>query len=176
MATNSNVTAPIVDLGYAQYQGYFDAQTNITGFLSVRYAALSVGNLRFQAPQPPVDESGVQPATQDPNMCYQTGFGENMTVLVSPYGYNKRQSTIPASSEDCLFLNVFVPGAMPTEPLTIGGLPVLVWIHGGGYEAGYAAEYNGADLLADSLNTMVVVVIQYRLGAFGFLSGNEIKA
>ena len=89
---------------------------------------------------------------------------------------------------------------------------MLVWIHGGGYasdlhvrhayliskcsyESGYAAEYNGADLVADSLNTMVVVVIQYRLGAFGmpprseahiissvglipalgFLSGNEIK-
>ena len=40
---NTNVTAPIVDLGYAQYQGYFDAQTNITNFLSIRYAAPPVG-------------------------------------------------------------------------------------------------------------------------------------
>ena len=42
-ATNTNVTAPIVDLGYAQYQGYFDAQTNITSFLSVRYATPPIG-------------------------------------------------------------------------------------------------------------------------------------
>ncbi|KAG6372175.1 Alpha/Beta hydrolase protein [Boletus reticuloceps] len=175
-ATNTNVTAPIVDLGYAQYQGYFDTQTNITSFLSIRYAAPPLGNLRFQAPQPPVPEPGIQPATQNPNMCYQTSFGASMTAPVSPFGYNKRQSTTPGASEDCLFLNVFVPGTTPAEPATMGGLPVLVWIHGGGYEAGYAAMYNGADLLIDSLNTVVVVVIQYRLGAFGFLAGNEVKA
>ncbi|KAH0833387.1 Alpha/Beta hydrolase protein [Lanmaoa asiatica] len=176
LATSVNMTAPIVNLGYAQYQGYFDAQNNITNFLSIRYAAPPLGTLRFQAPQPPLTESGVQPATQNPNMCYQATVGINTTAPVSPYGYNKRQSTTPASSEDCLFLNVFVPGTMPAEPVTTGGLPVLVWIHGGGYEAGYAGEYNGADLVADSFNTMVVVVIQYRLGAFGFLSSNEVKA
>ncbi|KAH0833388.1 Alpha/Beta hydrolase protein [Lanmaoa asiatica] len=194
--TNVNVTTPIVNLGYAQYQGYFEAQKNITNFLSIRYAAPPLGNLRFQAPQPPLPEFGVRPATQNPNMCYQAPFGANMTSPVSPYGYNKRQSTTPASSEDCLFLNVFVPGTMPAEPVTTGGLPVLVWIHGGGYQAGYAGGYNGGDLVTDSLNTVVVVVIQYRLGAFGktshsetstissaclilalgFLSGNEVKA
>ncbi|KAI9457054.1 Alpha/Beta hydrolase protein [Boletus coccyginus] len=197
--TNTNATAPIVDLGYAQYQGYFDSHTNITSFLSIRYAAPPLGeyhidlllinpaillmltwrtsrsgNLRFQPPQPPVSESGVQSATQNPNMCYQNGLGTN---TISPYGYSKRQSTTPAASEDCLFLNAFVPGTIPTEPVAKGGLPVLVWIHGGGYGLGYAAQYNGVDLVADSLNTVVVVVvIQYRLGAFGFLSGNEIKA
>ena len=128
-ATNMNVTAPIVDLGYAQYQGYFDAQTNITNFLSIRYAAPPLGeydialplivhtvvvmlirgtsrsgNLRFQAPQPPVPESGIQPATQNPDMCYQTSSGTNVTAPISSYGYNKRQSTTPAASEDCLFL------------------------------------------------------------------------
>ncbi|KAG6372189.1 Alpha/Beta hydrolase protein [Boletus reticuloceps] len=119
-----------------------------------------------------------------------------MTAPVPPYGYNKRESTMPAAPEDCLFLNVFVPGAIPVEPDTTAGLPVLVWIHGGGYAWGNAATYNGADLLIDSLNTVVVVVIQYRLGAFGisllrmltgwwlvslihalgFLAGNEVKA
>ncbi|KAG9316092.1 Alpha/Beta hydrolase protein [Chiua virens] len=175
-AANTNVTGPTVDLGYAQYQGYFDAQENITSFLSIRYAAPPLENLRFQAPQPPAVQSGVQPATQNPNICYQTGSGTNATAPVSSYGFNKRQSVTPPASEDCLFLNVFVPGTVLEPVISAGGLPVLVWIHGGGYEAGYAAEDNGADLLADSLNTMVVVVIQYRLGAFGFLSGNEIKA
>ncbi|KAF8442075.1 Alpha/Beta hydrolase protein [Boletus edulis BED1] len=175
-ATNANVATPIVDLGYARYQGQFDAQTNITSFLSIRYAAPPLDNLRFQAPQPPVPEPGIQPATQNPNTCYQTSFGASMAAPVSPFGHNKRQSTTPGASEDCLFLNVFVPGTIPAEPATVGGLPVLVWIHGGGYEEGYAAWYNGADLIIDSLNTVVVVVIQYRLGAFGFLAGNEVKA
>jgi carboxylesterase type B len=129
-ATNvNNLTAPIVDVGYAQYQGYFDAQTNITNFLSIRYAAPPVGEydidlplivptvgvmlihrtsrsgiMRFQAPQPPVPVSGIQPAMQNPDMCYQTLFGANLTASNSPYGYNKRQSTTPAASEDCLFL------------------------------------------------------------------------
>ena len=122
---NTNTTAPIVDLGYAQYQGYFDTQSSLTNFLGIRYAAPPVGeysgglpliavalmhiithpgNLRFQAPQAPVPTSGVQPATQNPNMCYQAGFGVNTTGLVSPYGYNRRSSATPVASEDCLFL------------------------------------------------------------------------
>lgn len=49
-ATNVNETAPIVDVGYAQYQGYFDAQTNITNFLSIRYAAPPVGEYEIDLP------------------------------------------------------------------------------------------------------------------------------
>ncbi|KAH7903515.1 Carboxylesterase family-domain-containing protein, partial [Hygrophoropsis aurantiaca] len=171
------VSAPIVDLGYAQYQGALDTTTNITSFLSIRYAAPPLGDLRFQAPQPPLTAAGVQQATMNPDSCYQTGFGASNTAPVSIYGFNKRQSTTPTSSEDCLYLNVFVPGEMPAEPAAPGtGLPVLVWIHGGGYVAGYAEEFDGADLVADSHNGVVTVVMQYRLGAFGFLSGNEVKA
>ena len=48
--TAANTTAPIVDLGYAQYQGYFDAQTNITNFLGIRYAAPPVGEYRIRLP------------------------------------------------------------------------------------------------------------------------------
>lgn len=44
---NTNMTAPVVDLGYAQYQGYFDSQTNITSFLSIRYAAPPLGEYRL---------------------------------------------------------------------------------------------------------------------------------
>ena len=49
-ATIVNTTAPIVDLGYAQYQGYFDAQTNITHFLSIRYAAPPLGEYDMDLP------------------------------------------------------------------------------------------------------------------------------
>ena len=79
VAVDKDAMAPIVDLGYAQYQGYFDAPMNITNFLGIRYAAppvgqcstrlrlivamtdSRVGNLRFRAPQMPDVESGVQP-------------------------------------------------------------------------------------------------------------------
>ncbi|KAH7928320.1 alpha/beta-hydrolase [Leucogyrophana mollusca] len=176
-ATAGSPSAPIIDLGYAQYQGAVDPATNITSFLSIRYAAPPTGDLRFAAPQTPANISGVQQATEYPSMCYQSGGGASETAPVSIYGFNKRATTTPAQSEDCLFLNVWVPpGNLPAEPLTTGGLPVVVWIHGGGYVSGYSASYDGADLLNHSSNGVVAVVLQYRLGVFGFLSGNEVKA
>ncbi|KAH7906562.1 Alpha/Beta hydrolase protein [Hygrophoropsis aurantiaca] len=171
-------SAPIVDLGYAEYQGAVDPSTNITSFLSIRYASPPTGDLRFAAPQPPPNATGVQQATEMPSMCYQTGGGLMETAPVSIYGFNKRDTTTttPAQSEDCLFLNVWVPpDQLPAEPLTSGGLPVVVWIHGGGYVSGYAAAYDGADLLYHADNGVVAVVLQYRLGIFGFLAGNEVK-
>jgi carboxylesterase type B len=48
-----------------------------------------------------------------------------------------------------------------------GGLPVVVWIHGGGYVAGAASEYNGANLITESNHGVVTVLVQYRLGLFG---------
>ncbi|EIW84339.1 alpha beta-hydrolase [Coniophora puteana RWD-64-598 SS2] len=178
------VEAPIVDLGYAQYQGTYNATDNLTSFLGIRYAAPPTGALRWMPPQVPAYVAGVQQADTNPDMCYQTNYGGNNTAPVPPYGLTgttgplrKRADATPAASEDCLYLNVFTPGAtLPAEPTTTDGLPVLVWIHGGGYEAGYAAEFPGNDLLIDSDNQMVVVVMQYRLGVFGFLSSNEIKA
>ncbi|KAF5353757.1 hypothetical protein D9757_012936, partial [Collybiopsis confluens] len=74
--------------------------------------------------------------------------------------------------EDCLFLNVYFPGdTVPTKPL-----PTLFWIHGGGYVAGNAAGNTGGDFVRESNNEIVVVVIQYRLGLFGFLAGSEVKS
>jgi carboxylesterase type B len=48
-----------------------------------------------------------------------------------------------------------------------GGLPVVVWIHGGGYLEGAASEFNGADLITDSNHGVITVLVQYRLGLFG---------
>ena len=70
------------------------------------------------------------------------------------------------ASEDCLFLNVY-------SPINATNLPVLVWIHGGGYGLG-----NGQQDMTQVMNTnnysFVAVAIQYRLGAFGFLSSDEV--
>ncbi|KAH7928321.1 alpha/beta-hydrolase [Leucogyrophana mollusca] len=174
--TGSSASAPIVDLGYASYQGSLDPTTNVTTFKGIRYAAPPLGDLRFAAPQPPTTESGVQPATENPAMCYQGPYGNNNTAPVSVYGFNKRATPVQATSEDCLFLNVFLPGEMPAEPVSGGGLPVVFWIHGGGYDSGSAAAYNGTDLIMEAHGGVIVVATQYRLGAFGFLAGNEVKA
>ncbi|KAL0065740.1 hypothetical protein AAF712_007223, partial [Marasmius tenuissimus] len=148
----------IVDLGYAQYQGVFNETTNVTSFTGIRYAAAPVGDLRWRAPALPLNVTdGIQQADSWPAQCYQAGLpGAEPTN----------------ASEDCLFLNVFHPG----DSATAENLPVIVWIHGGGYVLGSALGFHGADLISQSNGGVVVVTIQYRLGIFGFLAGNEVHA
>ncbi|KIK62492.1 hypothetical protein GYMLUDRAFT_41945 [Collybiopsis luxurians FD-317 M1] len=159
---------PIIDLGYAKYQGVFDETNNLTSYLGIRYAAPPTGNLRWRAPQTPANnDSIVQQATTQPNPCFQAPTGASLTNPLE-----KRASSPGAPTEDCLFLNVYFPGdTVPTKPL-----PTLFWIHGGGYIMGGASSNPGGDLVRESHNEIVVVVIQYRLGLFGFLPGSEVKA
>lgn len=73
-------------------------------------------------------------------------------------------------SEDCLYLNIWVPGSLGNA----SKLPVLVWIHGGGFFAGSSGlqNYNGSELARSQ--QVIVVSIQYRLTVFGFLyTGSE---
>ncbi|KAJ6585087.1 alpha beta-hydrolase [Mycena capillaripes] len=153
---------PAVDLDYAQYQGMVDTELNITAFRGIRYAAPPTGNLRWQAPAPPSKVDGLQLAVDEPLQCYQGTFGASPT--------NPFTARDVEQSEDCLFLSVYSPAVNSTAPL-----PTIVWIHGGGYVIGSASQYNGADIVQGSGNQVVVVVIQYRLGLFGFLAGQEVK-
>ncbi|KAJ6585081.1 alpha beta-hydrolase [Mycena capillaripes] len=155
-------TAPVVDLGYAQYQGVVDSSLNITAFRGIRYAAPPTGQLRWQAPAPPSKVEGIQQAINDPPQCFQGAFGASLTNPLTPRDVEQ--------TEDCLFLSVYSPALNSTV-----ALPTIVWIHGGGYALGSASQYNGADLVQESNNEVVVVIIQYRLGLFGFLAGQEIK-
>ncbi|KAK6996661.1 carboxylic ester hydrolase [Favolaschia claudopus] len=160
--------SPIIDVGYAKYQGFVDTVTNITQFLGVRYAAPPIGDLRFRAPAAPANEPGVQIATFQPNWCMQSGDG---TSPVNPLRQKREAAQAP---EDCLFLNVYYPSdAVGTPPKKL--LPTLVWIHGGGYLGGAAIGASGEDVVIRGNREVVVVVIQYRLGVFGFLAGTEVK-
>ncbi|KAJ6495420.1 Alpha/Beta hydrolase protein [Mycena sanguinolenta] len=141
----SAATAPsptVVDLGYARYQGILYPNLNITAFLGIRYAAPATRRLRFEAPVAPPYVVGIQQAFTDPLQCLQ------------PAG--------AAASEDCLFLSVYFP-TQDDKML----LPTIVWIYGGGYVIGSAGQFNGADLVWESNNQVVVVIIQYRLGMLG---------
>ena len=119
-------------------------------FNGIPYAEPPVGDLRFKRP--------VSPASWD-NVRDSTKFGPAAPQLPS----GGMTDSAPVNwSEDCLFLNICTPGIDKKKR------PVLVWIHGGAYRSGQGAVpwYNGASF---SLNGDIVVVsINYRLGALGF--------
>jgi para-nitrobenzyl esterase len=116
-------------------------------FLGVPYAAPPIGTLRWEPPAPVPPWDGIRSAAEFGQSCYQPVSGDSDTVS---YG------------EDCLYLNVYTPSER-----TRGPLPVLFWIHGGGFMSGSGSRSDGSQI-AERFNT-VVVTINYRLGAFGFL-------
>ncbi|KAM6472622.1 acetylcholinesterase-like isoform 2-T2 [Liasis olivaceus] len=128
----------------------------VTAYLGIPYAEPPVGKLRFQKPVPHQPWSHVLEATHFGKPCHQrTSFGfpfSNMWVASTPH------------SEDCLFLNIWVPHPQPSTPV-----PILVWIHGGGFIVGAASLdlYNGASLAATE--NVIVASMNYRLGVWGFL-------
>ncbi|GHE84134.1 carboxylic ester hydrolase [Amycolatopsis deserti] len=114
----------------------------VDSFLGIPFAAPPVGELRWQPPQPAPAWPGVRPATS--------------------YGPACPQASRATVNEDCLYLNVYRPARPAGERL-----PVLLWIHGGGFSSGSGDQFDGS-LLAET-NNIVVVTINYRLGVFGFL-------
>ncbi|XP_075770046.1 cholinesterase-like isoform X2 [Pelodiscus sinensis] len=129
----------------------------VTAFLGVPYAQPPLGPLRFQKPLPHLPWSDVLEATDFGHACVQISFS----------GSPEASIWMPKTpqSEDCLFLNVWVPHPRPPEPV-----PVLVWIHGGGFITGAACLniYNGRFLAATE--KVIVASMNYRLGALGFLA------
>lgn len=129
----------------------------VTVYKGIPFAAPPVGALRWVPPQPPLDWQGLRRADTFAPACLQTG--------VSMPG-----ETPPAVSEDCLALNIWTPATRAGQRL-----PVLVWIHGGGYANGSAAMplYWGDRLARQGI---VVVTVAYRLGVFGFLAHPQLTA
>lgn len=125
-----------------------DVQGGTRVFLGIPYARPPLGNLRFAAPQPAEPWHGVRDVVNFGASCVQRAG-----ALAAP----------GAQSEDCLTLNVYAPGDIPR-----GGAPVMVFIHGGAFIAGGSSQYNGARLSAEG--KAVVVTLNYRLGALGFMA------
>ncbi len=124
-------------------------------YRGIPYAAPPVGDLRWRPPQPAAKWEGVRAADKFGRACIQT---------------NQAIANLPAPSEDCLYLNVWTPAKRAKDKL-----PVLVWIHGGGFVAGAPAEklYHGEWLAKKGV---VFVSLAYRLGVFGFLADPELSA
>ncbi|MFC4950819.1 carboxylesterase/lipase family protein [Pseudonocardia sp. GCM10023141] len=121
-------------------------------FQGIPYAAPPVGALRWVAPQPPATWAQPLEATAPGARCAQ---------LAAPAGV--AHATAASNAEDCLTLNVTTPATTTAN----SKLPVLVWLHGGGFNAGAGSDTDPRRLAA--AGPLVVVTVNYRLGIFGFL-------
>jgi para-nitrobenzyl esterase len=146
-ASASRVTPLMVRTSQGSVRGTYAGPAR--EFLGLPYAAPPTGTLRWRPPQPAAPWRGVRTATTPGPDCAQNGSLATGVITSS-------------TAEDCLYLNVYTPKTAGHRPL-----PVMVWIHGGAFTGGAGSIYDGAVLAAQG--HVVVVTINYRLSAFGFL-------
>ena len=121
-------------------------------YLGIPYAAPPVGALRWEPPAPAAHWTGVRQATQ---------FAPHCAQVASPFG-------TASTSEDCLYLNVYAPAGASLHGST---LPVMVWIHGGALVWGQSDTFDPTPLVQRGV---IVVTLNYRLGALGFLADSAL--
>ncbi|OQV05710.1 hypothetical protein CLAIMM_10397 [Cladophialophora immunda] len=187
-----------------QQASSFNATGQVYNFSNIRYAQPPLGKLRFAAPVPPTGRNTTVQDGSVGAICPQANpdwiaIGEAYTAAFAagkPFNYSavatqlqanppKPSPPDPRIKEDCLFLDVFVPKSVfdRAQNKTSGykGAPVLVWIYGGGYTAGSKAGSGNPSGLIHTSQTngsdgIVFVELNYRLGAFGWLSGPTVEA
>ncbi len=139
-------------------------QGEVRSFKGVPFAAPPVGNLRWKAPQRPAVWDGIRAATEYGAWCMQP---ETHRALPAP---TPVLPPVPNMSEDCLTLNVWAPTSTKGPKR-----PVMVWIHGGGFYMGSGAwpDWDGSHLVK---NGVIVVTVNYRLGAFGLFAHPALSA
>lgn len=152
----SDGSRPRVSVDAGLLEGRVDSASGARVFEGIPYAAPPVGELRWRPPQPVPAWSGARPAKRLGHNCVQH----------QPYG--DIHAADAGKSEDCLYLNVWTSSSA-------GSRPVMVWIHGGGFFAGFGGEerHNPGPLVRKGA---VVVTLNYRLGPFGFLAHPALAA
>lgn len=134
----------------------------VNRFFGVPYAQAPVGPLRFQPPLPLDDAIRAVDATRFRQSCMQPPHLRQ--VIYSPLHQDLYESFV---SEDCLYLNMYVPEQVPAGQK----LAVMVWLPGEGFDYGYANQYDGSYLAGHG--NVIVVTVNYRLSVFGFLSTGD---
>lgn len=155
LAVHAQSPDPVVSVEDGQVRGA--VEDGVASWKGIPFAAPPLGDLRWRAPQPVTDWSGIRDATEYSPDCMQVPFPSDAAPL----------GTEP--SEDCLYANVWKP-AGATEPL-----PVIVWIYGGGFVNGGASPptYAGANMAKKGV---VFVSFNYRVGRFGTFALPQLTA
>ncbi|KAF2223321.1 Alpha/Beta hydrolase protein [Elsinoe ampelina] len=151
VAGSSLAIDEVVNVDYTSYRGT-TLSNGITQWVGMRYAAPPLGHLRFAAPQDPEPVEGVQDANRQGPICLGTGQNTNQ------------------SSEDCLYIAVY----SPSNATASSNLPVFLYFQGGGFNTNSDPNLNGSGIIRAGEFQMVFVTLNYRVGPWGFLSGEEI--
>ncbi len=137
-------------------EGVVSPDGKVCTFKGIPYATPPLDTLRWKAPVPPSSWTGVRKAVDYPRRAMQGHIWDDMIFHDD------------GPSEDCLYLNLWIPENYPAAKL-----PVMVWIHGGGFAAGSSSEarQDGGNLCKKGV---LVVSFNYRLGVFGFFAHPEL--
>jgi para-nitrobenzyl esterase len=140
--------------------GTSGSSADIRVYRGIPFALPPVGDLRWKAPQAAASWQGTRQAAEFSNACWQTPYPAAAAIY---------QAKLPRLSEDCLYLNIWTPAKSAKDRL-----PVMVWIHGGGFTRGFSgtSSYNGEVLARKGA---IIVTINYRLGVFGFFAHPELS-
>ncbi|XP_076439617.1 acetylcholinesterase-like [Babylonia areolata] len=136
-------------------------------YYGIPYAKPPLGKLRFKRPEPAEPWSDIMSTVTKPNTCFQT-----INTVFGTFPGVSMWNPVTPMSEDCLYLNVWVPRGFGSEPPRAA----MVWIHGGSSNAGSSTleMYDGSKLAATQ--NVIVATINYRLGPLGFLYTGTVDA
>lgn len=153
-----------VKIKYGKLQG--TEGTYAWVYKGVPYARPPVGALRWRAPEPPDAWEGVRKADSFPPMAPQIPQEEGSFYEKEFY---HGPEAVPEQSEDCLYLNIWVPKKKDDTPF-----PVVIWYHGGAYISGFCSEME-FDGEAYARRGVLMVSVGYRLGLLGFFTHSALR-
>lgn len=157
---------PTVQTKNGTVLGVVNNSKTVVAFKGIPYAAPPVGDLRWREPQPPLSWDGIRDASKFCASCMQNRAFNWLPERPYPEEFLVQDSI----SEDCLYLNIWTPAQNASD-----NLGVFVYIHGGGFGEGSGSidVYDGEEMAKKGI---IVITINYRLGALGFLAHPELTA
>ncbi len=166
--SDSPKATAVLHIENGDIRGVYNQDETVEVYAGIPFAKAPVGDLRWKEPQDPEDWEGVRDCSYFAPKAMQADSNPVMDSLVSLYAaktYHPDFSYTPltATSEDCLYLNVWKPAGEQHD------LPVLLYIHGGSLTSGRSSfeSYNGAEI---AKRGVIMITIAYRLGVFGYFA------
>ncbi|KJZ69079.1 hypothetical protein HIM_11529 [Hirsutella minnesotensis 3608] len=165
---------PMVELSFGSFTG--KSSHGIETFNGIPYAEPPVGPLRLRPPKKLSRHVGHKVVSRRAPVCPQMIMDRKSSAMVAKYAPSVFKLPFwqaAKGQEDCLIVTVQRPAGVSSNQK----LPVLIFLHGGGYEIGGAAAYDSTLFLATAMRDkqpFIYVALNYRLGGFGFMPGSEI--